>query len=158
LKTLSVPSLAPYRFWKKMHIGGIIALILIMWTGYSSLDFNRVNIDSGPREVLTFGDWFHQNFGDSERGKVVIARKPHIAYYLDMKLEMFPYVESYDQLVAEMRRSKASYLYFSLMEAGMRPQFQNLLNPRTAPKELRPLTYTTNPPAVLYKIDLGATQ
>jgi hypothetical protein len=116
-----------------------------------------VNIDSGPREVLTFGDWFHQNFGDSERGKVVIARKPHIAYYLDMKLEMFPYVESYDQLVAEMRRSKASYLYFSLMEAGMRPQFQNLLNPRTAPKELRPLTYTTNPPAVLYKIELVDT-
>ena len=75
-----------------------------------------------------------------------------------MKLEMFPYVESYDQLLAEMRRSKASYLYFSLMEAGMRQQFQYLLNPRSAPKELRPLTYTTNPPAVLYKVELGATQ
>ena len=158
LKTLSLPSLAPYRFWKKMHIGGIVAIILIMWTGYSSLKSNGDNIDSGPREVLTFGDWFHQNFGDSERGKVVIARKPHVAYYLDMKLEMFPYVETYDQLVGEMRRSKASYLYFSLMEAGMRQQFQYLLNPRSAPKELRPLMYTTNPPAVLYKVELGATQ
>ena len=74
-----------------------------------------------------------------------------------MKLEMFPYVENYDQLLAEIRRAKASYLYFSRMEAGMRPQFQNLLDPRYAPKELRPLTYTTNPPAVLYKVELGGT-
>jgi hypothetical protein len=43
------------------------------------------------------------------------------------------------------------------MEAGMRPQFQKLLDPRNAPKELRPLTYTTNPPAVLYKVELGGT-
>jgi len=31
---------------------------------------------------------------DTEDGKIVLARKPHIAYYLDMKLEMFPYVNS----------------------------------------------------------------
>ena len=157
LKTLSVPSLARYRFWKTIQAGGLIAIILIIWTGYNSMEFNRTNIDSGPKEVLSFGTWMHQNFGDSERGKIVIARKPHIAYYLDMKLEMFPYVENYDQLLAELRRVRASYLYFSLMEAGMRPQFQKLLDPRNAPKELRPLTYTTNPPAVLYKVDLGGT-
>jgi len=157
LKTLSIPSLAKYRFWKTIQVGGLAAIILVLWTGYSSLEFNRTNIDSGPKEVLSFGTWFRQNFGDSERGKVVIARKPHVAYYLDMKLEMFPYVENYDQLLAEARRAKASYLYFSLMEAGMRPQFQKLLDPRNAPKELRPLTYTTNPPAVLYKVELGET-
>lgn len=157
LKALSVPSLAQYRFWKTIQVGGVIAIVLVIWTGYNSMEFNRTNIDSGPKEVLSFGSWLHQNYGDSERGKVVIARKPHIAYYLDMKLEMFPYVESYDQLLAELRRVKASYLYFSLMEAGMRPQFQKLLDPRNAPKELRPLTYTTNPPAVLYKVELGGT-
>jgi hypothetical protein len=157
LKTLSVPSLAPYRFWKTIQAGGLIAIVLVLWTGYNAMEFNRGNIDSGPKEVLSFGTWFHQNYGDSERGKIVIARKPHVAYYLDMKLEMFPYVESYDQLVAELRRTKASYLYFSLMEAGMRPQFQKLLDPRNAPRELRPLTYTSNPPAVLYKVELGGT-
>ena len=157
LKALTIPFLAKYRFWNTIQIGGIVAIVLVIWTGYDSMEFNRVNIDSGPREVLSFGNWFHQTYGDSENGKIVIARKPHIAYYLGMKLEMFPYVDTYEQLVADMRRSKASYLYFSLMEAGMRPQFQNLLDPRTPPKELRPLTYTTNPPAVLYKIELGST-
>jgi hypothetical protein len=133
----------------------VIAIILLLWTSYSSMEFNRVNIDSGPREIVSIAGWSHQNLGDSEHGKIVIARKPHIAYYLDMKLEMFPYVSSYDDLLAHMRRVNASYLFFGLMEAGMRPQFQYLLDPRSAPKELKPLTYTTNPPAVLYKVDLG---
>jgi hypothetical protein len=157
LKSLSVPWFSKHRLWNSIQIGGVVAIILVIWTGYNSMEFNRTNIDSGPKEVLSFGSWSHQNLGDSERGKIVIARKPHIAYYLDMKLEMFPYVDSYDQLLAELRRVKASYLYFSLMEAGMRPQFQKLLDPHNAPKELRPLTYTTNPPAVLYKVELGGT-
>ena len=141
-----------------MHVGGVIAVVLLLLTGYSSLEFNRANIDSGPQEVVSIAGWFHQHFGDTEDGKIVLARKPHIAYYLDMKLEMFPYVNSYDELVAHLRKSNASYLYFGLMEAGMRPQFQKLLDPRSAPKELKPLTYMTNPPAVLYKVDLGAAQ
>ena len=158
LKTLTLPSFARHRFWKVMHAGGVIAVALLLWTGYSSLEFNRANIDSGPQEVVSIAGWFHQHFGDTEDGKIVLARKPHIAYYLDMKLEMFPYVNSYDELVAHLRKSNASYLYFGLMEAGMRPQFQKLLDPRSAPKELKPLTYMTNPPAVLYKVDLGAAQ
>jgi hypothetical protein len=158
LKTLTLPSFARHRFWNVMHAGGVIAVALLLWTGYSSLEFNRANIDSGPQEVVSIAGWFHQHFGDTEDGKIVLARKPHIAYYLDMKLEMFPYVNSYDELVAHLRKSNASYLYFGLMEAGMRPQFQRLLDPRSAPKELKPLTYMTNPPAVLYRVDLGAAQ
>ena len=157
LKALTAPSLAQYRFWKTIHIGGIIAIVLVLWTAGESMEFNRVNIDSGPQEVVSIGSWFRQNMGEGEQGKIVIARKPHIAYYLGLKMEMFPMADSYDQLLAELRRVNASYLYFSVMEAGMRPQFQRLLDPRVAPKELRPLTYTTNPPAVLYKVELGPT-
>ena len=158
LKTLTLPSFARYRFWKVMHAGGVITIVLFLWTGYSSMEFNRVNIDSGPQEIVSIARWAHQNLGEAEHGKIVIARKPHIAYYLDMKLEMFPYVATYEELVAYMRKVNASYLYFGLMEAGMRPQFQRLLDPRSAPKELKPLTYIVNPPAVLYKIDLTASQ
>ncbi len=146
-----------YRFWKTIHAGGIIGIVLILWTGLDSMEFNRVNIDSGPQEVVSIGSWFRQNTGESEQGKIVVARKPHIAYYLGLKMEMFPMVDSYPQLLAELKRVNASYLYFSVMEAGMRPQFQRLLDPRVAPRELRPLTYTTNPPAVLYKVELEPT-
>ena len=154
LKALTFPALAQYRFWKTIHVGGIVGIVLIIWSAANSMEFNRLNIDSGPKEVVRIGEWFRQNVAESEQGKIVIARKPHIAYYLGLKMELFPMAESYPQLLAELRRVNAAYLYFSVMEAGMRPQFQRLLDPSGAPKELRPLTYTTNPPAVLYKVEL----
>ena len=157
VKALTFPALAEYRFWKTIHAGGIIGIVLILWTGADSMEFNRANINSGPQEVVSIGSWFRQNSAESEQGKIVVARKPHIAYYLGLKMETFPMVNTYPELFAELKRVNASYLYFSVMEAGMRPQFQRLLDPRVAPKELRPLTYTTNPPAVLYKVELGPT-
>jgi len=154
LKALTWPRLSEYRFWNRLHIGGLVALILVGWSALNSYQFNSPNVDSGPREVISIAQWFERNMPHAERGQIIIARKPHIAYYLDMKMQLFPYVNSYEELLTEMRKVKASYLYFGLMEAGMRPQFQYLLDPRNAPPELRPLTFTAYPPAVLYKVEL----
>lgn len=155
LKALTWQRLAEYRFWKTIQIGGLAAFVLVIWSGTKSWQFNRDNIGSGPQEVAVIGKWFEQNIGTGESGKVIIARKPHIAYYLDMQMQLFPYVNTYEELVEEMKKTNASYLYFSLMEAGMRPQFQHLLDPRNAPPELRPITYIAYPPAVLYKVQIG---
>jgi 4-amino-4-deoxy-L-arabinose transferase-like glycosyltransferase len=155
LKTLTWQRLARYRFWKRVQSGALIGIVLLVWTAVNSYKFNSANIGSGPREVVSIGQWFRSNYDDTARNQIIIARKPHIAYYLDMKMELFPYVETYPQLLEQIRKVHASYLYFSLMEAGMRPQFQYLLDPGKAPPELRPLTYSTYPPAVLYKVELG---
>lgn len=153
MKTLTWPKLSSYRFWNRLQIGALVAFALVAWSGWRAYEFNAQNIDSGPKEILAFARWCDSNLPPSERGKNIIARKPHVAYYLDMKMAGFPYVESYDDLKREMKSLDASYLYFSLMEAGMRPQFQYLLDPRRAPPELKPLTYTVSPPAVLYKVE-----
>jgi hypothetical protein len=157
LKTLTWQGFARYRFWNRVQSGALIAGVLLVWTAMSSYNFNAANIDSGPREVVSIAQWFKSNCDDTGKGQTIIARKPHIAYYLDMKMELFPYVETYPQLLDQVRKVHASYLYFSLMEAGMRPQFRYLLDPAKAPRELRPLTYSAYPPAVLYKIELGPT-
>ncbi|MEX2090018.1 MAG: glycosyltransferase family 39 protein [Bacteroidota bacterium] len=157
LRALTWQRLAEYRFWKTLQVGGLIGFVLLIWSATNSWEFNRLTIDSGPQEVVVIGKWFEQNIGEGESGKVIIARKPHIAYYLDMQMQLFPYVDTYEELLVEMRKTNASYLYFSVMEAGLRPQFRNLLDPRNAPPELRPLTYVAYPPAVLYKVQLGDT-
>jgi hypothetical protein len=154
LKPLSWQRLSGFRFWGRMQIGAVIALVVLVWTAADSYAFNRLNINSGPQEIPVIAEVFKKNFGDAERGKVIFARKPHIAYYLDMKMESFPYVSSWEELKAKARELNASYLFYGLMEAGLRPQFQELLDPRNAPPWLRPLTYTVAPPAVLYKIEL----
>ena len=155
LKVLTWQQLAQYRFWKSVQIGAMASFVLVLWSAVNSYQFNSVNIDSGPKEVVSVAEWFDKNIGQAERGRIIVARKPHIAYYLDMKMQLFPYVNTYEDLIAEMRKVNAAYLYFGLMEAGMRPQFQYLLDPRNAPAELKPLTYTRYPPAVLYKVELS---
>jgi hypothetical protein len=150
-------NLSSWRFWNRVQIGALISWILIVWTCTESYEFNRMNINSGPQEIPLIADWFIKNQGKGTEDQVVVSRKPHIAYYLGMKWIPFPYVQSEDELLQQVQTSKASYLFFSSMEAYMRPQFREFLDPQKAPPWLVPLTYTVNPPAVLYKVHLGAT-
>ena len=154
LKALTWQKLAQYRFWNRIHVGALIALVILVWTAARSYDFNANNISSGPREVLSIADWFHTARGTPPPGTRLLARKPHSAYYLGMELVSFPVVGTFDELLTEIKKANVAYVYFGLMEAGLRPQFQILLDPRRAPPYLRPLTYTTSPPAVLYQVVL----
>lgn len=158
LQPLVHPSLARMKLWNRIQVGALIAMGLVVWTGSKSYSFNKDNIRSGPQEMIAIADWCDRNLDNSERGKNIFARKPHIAYYLRMQMQGFPYVNTYPELVAAMKSQNASYVYFSLMEAAMRPQFQNLLDPKNAPKELQPVTFTAYPPAVLYKVRLDSLQ
>jgi 4-amino-4-deoxy-L-arabinose transferase-like glycosyltransferase len=116
--------------------------------------FNRVGevIDSGPKEVLVVRDVFLQRGYTSAPGDAIIARKPHIAYYLDMKFVPFPYVATIDEVLREGKKAGGRYLFFSGIEAGMRPQFQFLLDPGNAPPGFRPIVQIVDPPAVLYEL------
>ncbi len=155
LRTLTWPSLAAWRLWGTVQIGGVAAIVLVLWQFAGSKSYNSAQIDSGPAEVVQVGRWFEANQPAPEPGTIVVARKPHIAYYLNMTLEMFPPVTTQEELFSALRRVKASYLYYSPMEAGLRPQFQYLLDPAKAPSGLRPLVSTAVPPAVLYRVELN---
>ncbi len=69
-------------------------------------------------------------------------------------MKYFPYVDTWEELKTELKKSNASYLYFGEYEAQMRPQFKELLNPQNAPEWLDPISYTVIPPSVLYKVNL----
>jgi hypothetical protein len=153
LRALSLPSLRSLRLFGTLPIGGVIAIGLIAWTSHVSYQFNRENIDSGPGEIPAIAKTFNTSTNGQEAGKIVVARKPHIAYYLDMRLELFPMAESIDSLRTALRRLDASYLFYSRMEAGLRPTFSYLLEPSRAPAWLVPVTWTSMPPAVLYRIE-----
>ncbi|MEX2191120.1 MAG: glycosyltransferase family 39 protein [Bacteroidota bacterium] len=151
LIAFSWSKLQTLRFGRNLTLGGILVVVVIAWTFLRSYEFNRVNIDSGPKEILTIADWFKRTV-PSDPEAIVLTRKPHAAYYLNMKMGGFPYVDTYEELLQEARKANARYLYFGIMEAAMRPQFQSLLDPRNARPGLRPLVYTNAPPAVLYEI------
>jgi hypothetical protein len=130
----------------------VIAVVLVVWSGVTSYDFNKVNIDSGPKEIKVIADWFNANVKDTDESKIIVCRKPHIAFYTNKTMKYFPYVNSFEALEQEVKKLDATYFFYGIFEANMRPEFQRLLDPRNTPAWLEPITYTVNPPSVLYRV------
>jgi Dolichyl-phosphate-mannose-protein mannosyltransferase len=135
-----------------IKIGYLIVIILFAITLAKSISFNSSRINSGPKELLVLQNWYNQNIPDSEKGEKIAARKPHVAYYLEMDFVLLPMAKTYDELIAELRKNNVDYLYFSTMEAAMRRELQSLLNPESIHPGLEAVVYFKNPPAVLYKV------
>jgi len=134
------------------ELGYVITVILLILTLSNSVTFNSSRINSGPVELLTLRDWYQTHVPESEKGKKIAARKPHVAYYLNMDFYLLPLVNTYPALIDSFKKHDVDYLYFSPIEAGMRREFQSLLNPKSPHPGLKTVVYFNNPPAVLYKV------
>ena len=125
---------------------------LIIFTFVKSYSFNNENINSGPTELLTLRDWYQEHIPDKQKGKIVAARKAHVAYYLDMDFKLMPMADSYNEFITKLRNEKVDYLYFGIAEAGLRKELQFLIDPKNNHPGLEVVVYFTNPPSVLYKV------
>lgn len=110
------------------------------------------DINNQPFDILYIKNQFKEKFGDTEKGKIVVARKPNIAYYLNMEFKPFPLAKSYEELQSELIKLNASYLYYSWIEYHFRPNFEGLFNYTSPPPFLEVVAISENPPAVLYKV------
>lgn len=125
---------------------------LIIFTFVKSYSFNSQNINSGPTELLTLHKWYEENVPTEQRGKIVAARKAHVAYYLDMKFQLMPVADSYDEFITKLREEHVDYLYFGIAEAGLRREFQYLIDPKKNHPGLEVVVYFKDPPSVLYRV------
>ena len=139
--------------------GGFYAIwvILIIWTFAVSVKFNSTNISSGDKNIAKVAKWFKKNIPESERkDQMIVARKPHVAYYLGLKYHEFPYIQSYDSLIALLKERKIKYLYYGAWEYQSRNQFRLLLE---KPGNYQGLTYLVGfsdrkfGPCELYKVN-----
>ena len=125
---------------------------LIVYSLVNSYSFNSGNINSGPTELLVLRDWYQENVPDNIKGEIVAARKAHVAYYLDMKFQLIPMADSYNELIRKLREQDVDYLYFGIAEAGLRREFQFLIDPKGVHPGLEVVVYFEDPPSVLYKV------
>lgn len=131
---------------------GIVIFVLLALSAYDTFAYNAEIINSGPREILKIRDWYNTNIPAIERGKRIAARKPQVAYYLDMKLDVIPVVDNLEELLNFLKKKGDDYLYFSWEEAGTRPELKYLLDAGPEVPGLERLYSITEPPAVLYKV------
>jgi hypothetical protein len=125
---------------------------LIIFTFVKSYSFNSQNINSGPIELLTLHDWYEENVPTDKKGKIVAARKAHVAYYLDMDFKLMPMADSYDEFIMKLRQANVDYLYFGIAEAGLRSELQFLIDPKSSHPGLEVVVYFKDPPSVLYRV------
>ncbi len=125
---------------------------LIVFTFVKAYSFNSENINSGPTELLVLRDWYQKNIPEKEKGKIVAARKAHVAYYLDMDFQLMPMADSYGEFIKKLKEENVDYLYFGIAEAGLRRELQYLIDPKSNHPGLEVVVYFKNPPSVLYRV------
>lgn len=129
-----------------------LAVVLVAWTALASFAFNRKNIASGPLEVAKAAAWYQRNVPPGERGKIMLARKPHLPYHTGMEFRMLPLAESPADLEDKVRQLPGDFLFISPIEVFYRENLKGLLEPKNAPGSFIPVYRDDNPPAVLYRI------
>ncbi|MBU4268215.1 MAG: glycosyltransferase family 39 protein [Acidobacteria bacterium] len=129
-----------------------LASVLVVLTALVSFGFNKKNISSGPVEVKKAAAWYQQNIPPEERGKILLARKPHLAYYTNMESRVIPLATSVDDLQNKVQLLQGDYLFISPIEIYYRENLKVLLEPKNAPSSFIPVYRDANPPAVLYRI------
>lgn len=133
-----------------------IALLLLFTAGHG-MQVAHGDIGDGPTVILRMRDLLRENQVRLQEGEVLVARKPHAAYYLNMQHAAFPYVDTMPALLNELRRMHARYLLYSPSEQVLRPQFRSLVDAREPHDGLKPLIAIGKPgrseqPTVLYEV------
>ncbi len=132
-------------------INSMVAAV-ICFSYADSYSFNSRNIQSGPNEMILIRDWFHKEYGDLYDNAKIAARKPHIAYILNMKLYLFPMVNSYDSLITVLRKDSVKFLYYGPFEANDGPQDADLLDSNKVHNGLKYLCGMRRPVGMLYEV------
>jgi len=136
------------RVWLKPAL----ALLVLAVSLRAAVTYQRRTLGVLPVEVRTLARAALPLVRPGER---VYARKPHFAWYAGMTATAFPFADSLAELAADARRDGVRWLYFSWLEAELRPQFLWLLDTTAAVPGLTVRAVTGRNPAVLYEIGPG---
>jgi tetratricopeptide (TPR) repeat protein len=147
-------SLKDTRISQGLRVVPALCAILLLW-GELAASVGQVNdlIESQPRDVEMIASIVG---GRLPRGEAILARKPHIAYFLGTDFVRMPFLNQIGDIPEIARRNHARYLFVSGIEAALRPPLAPLLDPNAAPPFLKPLAATSGGmPAVLYELTIS---
>lgn len=132
---------------------GYSILIIFLYISLSwTISYNSRRINSGPNEILTISDWFKSHNINSIAEPIISARKPHIAYYLDMNFILIPFADSYEDFHKKLKEQKVNYLYLNPGELGTRSDLHYLIDTSKVFNGLNAVYYSKEPSQILYEV------
>jgi len=127
----------------------VAALIPVLFTLGTSVAEQRQLESQLPVEVIEAGAALK---AAAPKGARVVSRKGHIGYYSGLEITPFPRFEKLSDLAAHSRKNRAEFLYFSWVEAQLRPEFSYLLDTTSAIPGLSVVHVTDHQASVVYRI------
>ncbi len=124
-------------------------IVLIFFLGLSSTRQLKNYLTTEPLELLNVSQHLIR---EAETDDIIIARKPHLGYFSNLKTAYFPEVNSVVELINSAKETKAKYIFYGEIELERRPQFRELLDLNNKYPDLQLVHYSDNPKMVLYKI------
>jgi hypothetical protein len=155
--TLAAAAVASRRFALRIRPGGIplkwlAALVPIVLSVNGGISHQKEALLEMPVEVLEAGRALARA---ARPGDGVMSRKGHIAYYSGCTVVPFPRLGTLSELGGYCRRRDVRFIYFSVYEASLRPEFAYLLDTSAVIPGLTVLHRTERHPAVLYRVGSG---
>ena len=128
----------------------VVLTLMASWSYNSVMMANR-----SAEDMIHMSEWYHKKFDDRFSTAQVAARKPHMAYLLNMKWYPFPLVENYDTLLSVLRRDSVRFVYYGYFEGSNRPQFKDLLRdvPHPGLKTLSVVKYQNSVISAMYEVE-----
>lgn len=99
------------KLWPKDLVYLIVG-VLFIWTFIGSVEYNRIMINFGPKDLLKIKDRFEQTFIGDTKELVIASRKPYVAYQLGLKFQIIPMADSTHEFLRKLREKKVDFLYW----------------------------------------------
>jgi len=126
-----------------------LALIPLTLSLRTSVNEQQHYFTQLPYEVLESARTLHEQGKPGDR---IIARKPHIGFHSGLELVPFPFTKTLPDLGRYAREKNARWIYFSWLEAELRPEYVYLLDTTAVVPGLTVRHATFGHPSVLYEI------
>ena len=136
------------RWYRRLNWGVYGFAVLAL--GYHSSKELQSTLTTEPHELRVAAQTLRQH---SQKGEVIIARKPHLGYLSELKTLYFPEADSIDELIRFAKSRNAKYLLYGEIEMARRPQLLSLLEGANSHHELEEIYKSAQPPLVVYRIN-----
>jgi hypothetical protein len=142
-----------YFAWNWKRIARGVTLGLALWCFAVEITVVKNTIASEPREILLVGESFFKLNAEERRGSNIAARKPQIAYYLNLDFADWPQAGNLSEFVSGLQQSRVDFLFFRQIDVKLCPELSELLDPMKTHKGLRPVVIVQSPLSILYRVE-----
>ena len=111
-----------------------VLLMIVIFVGHQSWSQAKKEITSEPRDLLPIANILENSAASTD---ILLARKPHLAYFAGIKNKTIPQVKSIYKLIEFAKANQARFIFYGPIEQQLRPDLHVLTQPVSVSTRLK---------------------